>query len=307
MLDSMYSPQVRRQAVSLLDSGISYIEVSRRMGINRSTLRDWTRDRSLIDKYLDTDLCPRCKPVPQPPTKAYAYSYLLGLYLGDGCLTPAGDPAKGVWRLRIACSIPGPGSSTHAWRPWLRSDRITWSPGSLRPVARTYTAIGSTGRAFFLSTVRARNTTDSSSWSPGNKPWSRNTQKSSSGVSSTPTAAVRTIASGRGTGKATTSIRVTTSPTRRRTSSKSSLMRWTGWESPGRFTSARRNPITGIPTSCPSLVRKLSQPWNVSSAPSTEPTGRPRNRTRPVSDGPRRHTSNDPGMVVSRGVRSTGP
>ena len=109
MLDSMYSPQVRRQAVSLLDSGISYIEVSRRMGINRSTLRDWTRDRSLIDKYLDTDLCPRCKPVPQPPTKAYAYSYLLGPYLGDGCLTPAGDPAKGVWRLRIACSNTWPG------------------------------------------------------------------------------------------------------------------------------------------------------------------------------------------------------
>lgn len=105
----MYSPQVRRQAVSLIDSGISYAEVCRRMGINRSTLRDWARDRSLVDKYRDTDLCPRCEPLPRPPTDTRSYAYLLGLYLGDGCLTPAGDPTKGVWRLRIMCDDAWPG------------------------------------------------------------------------------------------------------------------------------------------------------------------------------------------------------
>ncbi|MFE1102588.1 transcriptional regulator [Nocardiopsis alba] len=105
----MYSPHDRRLAVSLLDSGISSTEVSRRTGIDRSTLREWSRDRSLVDRYLGTDLCPRCEPIPRPPSKPDAYAYLLGLYLGDGCLTPAGDPTKGVWRLRIMCSDDRPG------------------------------------------------------------------------------------------------------------------------------------------------------------------------------------------------------
>lgn len=105
----MYSPHIRRQATSLIDSGISHAEVGRRMGINRSTLRSWMLDRSLVDKYVGTDLCPRCEPVPGTPKPPDAYSYLLGLYLGDGCLTPAGDPAKGVWRLRVMCSDTWPG------------------------------------------------------------------------------------------------------------------------------------------------------------------------------------------------------
>ncbi|MBE2997288.1 transcriptional regulator [Nocardiopsis sp. HNM0947] len=105
----MYAPHVRRHALALLDSGISQTDVSRQTGINRTTLREWSQDRSLADKYLGTDLCPRCEPVPRPPTPAHAYSYLLGLYLGDGCLSPAGDPRKKIWRLRIACDDKWPG------------------------------------------------------------------------------------------------------------------------------------------------------------------------------------------------------
>ncbi len=108
-MHAMYSPHVRRDAVSLVDSGISHAEVSRRMGINRSTLRAWTRDRSLVDKYVGTDLCPRCQFVSALPRRPDAYGYLLGLYLGDGCLTPAGDHTKGVWRLRVMCSDAWPG------------------------------------------------------------------------------------------------------------------------------------------------------------------------------------------------------
>lgn len=105
----MYSPHVRREATSLIASGVSYTEVSRRMGINRSTLQSWVRDPSLVDKYLGTDLCPRCEPIPGVPEPLNAYSYLLGLYLGDGCLTPAGDPTKRAWRLRVMCSDTWPG------------------------------------------------------------------------------------------------------------------------------------------------------------------------------------------------------
>lgn len=105
----MYASHVRRSAVSLLDSGISYNEVSRRLGINRATLRAWSRDRSLIDKYRDNGDCPRCEPLPRPPKAADAYSYLLGLYLGDGAINLTGDGSRGVWRLRIYCGDSWPG------------------------------------------------------------------------------------------------------------------------------------------------------------------------------------------------------
>ncbi|MEE2038466.1 helix-turn-helix domain-containing protein [Nocardiopsis sp. CT-R113] len=105
----MYSSHVRQSAVSMLDSGISYSEVCRRTGINRSTLRSWERNRSLIEKYRDNGDCPRCEPIPRPPAQAGPYSYLLGLYLGDGAINLAGDRSRNVWRLRIYCSDCWPG------------------------------------------------------------------------------------------------------------------------------------------------------------------------------------------------------
>jgi hypothetical protein len=105
----MYPPHVRREALALIRSGLSYAEVARRLNVNRSTLREWHRDPSLVDKYAGTDDCVRCRPVPVPPEPQAAYSYLLGLYLGDGCLSYAGDPAKRVYALRIACTSSWPG------------------------------------------------------------------------------------------------------------------------------------------------------------------------------------------------------
>ncbi|WP_306369143.1 transcriptional regulator [Nocardiopsis sp. CC223A] len=104
----MYSSHVRRSAVSMLDSGLSKAEVSRRLGVTPATLRIWSRDRSLIDKYRDNGECPRCEPIPRPPTEARAYSHLLGLYLGDGTISRTGDGTRGVWRLRIFCTETWP-------------------------------------------------------------------------------------------------------------------------------------------------------------------------------------------------------
>jgi hypothetical protein len=48
----------------------------------------------------------RCASAACSPTTGQAYAYLLGQYLGDGCL---GAFPRGVWSLRIACGDAWPG------------------------------------------------------------------------------------------------------------------------------------------------------------------------------------------------------
>ncbi|RSS32390.1 transcriptional regulator [Streptomyces sp. WAC08241] len=49
--------------------------------------------------------CSRCRPVPELPDDTAAYAYLLGLYLGDGCIS---DHPRGGHYLRIACADAWP-------------------------------------------------------------------------------------------------------------------------------------------------------------------------------------------------------
>jgi len=70
-------------------------------------LREW---RDCPDKARSSRTrCPRCSDTPTSPAQRADYAYLLGLYLGDGCISPAGDPAKGVWKLRVICCDAWPG------------------------------------------------------------------------------------------------------------------------------------------------------------------------------------------------------
>lgn len=93
----MYDDRIRSEARSAMTSGESLSSISRRLGISRAALRDW-RDRPARNVPEPTD-CPRCDPsaarLPGP-----AYAQLLGLYLGDGCLSLH---RKGVYSLRIVC------------------------------------------------------------------------------------------------------------------------------------------------------------------------------------------------------------
>jgi hypothetical protein len=90
----VYDASTRRLALSALGGGEALSSVSKRLGISRSTLRSW-RDQPVPDH--DPTACPRCSglPLPQPE-----YAQLLGLYLGDGCLS---EHKKAVYALRIAC------------------------------------------------------------------------------------------------------------------------------------------------------------------------------------------------------------
>jgi hypothetical protein len=102
----MYNRDVRRRALALIKSGQSLLSVSRSTGISRAALRDW---RDHPEKDGTRALCPRCADSPWLPEPRRDYAYLLGLYLGDGCISVSGDPAKGVWALRIACADAWPG------------------------------------------------------------------------------------------------------------------------------------------------------------------------------------------------------
>ena len=95
----MYDISTRKRALALVTQGRSLNSVSRETGISRAAIRSW-QDR----------LEPRPRmahPDPGPPSDESAYAYLLGLYLGDGCIS--GNPRGTGYYLRIACANAWPG------------------------------------------------------------------------------------------------------------------------------------------------------------------------------------------------------
>jgi hypothetical protein len=85
--------------LELVRAGRNDCEIARETGIPRGTIRDWRAGRPPnFERRCGT--CAVCsgnaQSLPLP-----AYTYLLGLYLGDGCLT-AGP--RDVYKLRVACA-----------------------------------------------------------------------------------------------------------------------------------------------------------------------------------------------------------
>ncbi|MFF4499162.1 transcriptional regulator [Streptomyces sp. NPDC001401] len=95
----MYDISTRKRALALVAQGRSLNSVSRETGISRAALRSW---QSRIEPLLRM-----ASPDPGPPADEHAYAYLLGLYLGDGCVSP--HPRGTGYYLRIACADAWPG------------------------------------------------------------------------------------------------------------------------------------------------------------------------------------------------------
>jgi len=101
--------------IELVAAGRNDCEIVRETGIPRGTVRQWrkgqTPDFDRLYTYKGPDGQPRGRAcivcggdplaLPQAP-----YTYLLGLYLGDGCLTAC---PRNVYKLRIACAERYPG------------------------------------------------------------------------------------------------------------------------------------------------------------------------------------------------------
>jgi hypothetical protein len=106
----MRTPQEVATVLDLARAGLNSCEIARRTGIPRGTIRDWragrvpTFDRRGGDDGRIGQCCAVCggEPLllPQVP-----YTYLLGLYLGDGWI--AAHP-RAVYRLRISCAAAYP-------------------------------------------------------------------------------------------------------------------------------------------------------------------------------------------------------
>ncbi|MGP3771560.1 transcriptional regulator [Streptomyces sp. SDT5-1] len=103
----MYDMGTRKRALDLVAQGRSLNSVSKETGVSRAALRAWqTRIEPLPRMLSQAAPCVRCGPEPGPPADAAAYSYLLGLYLGDGCISAG---ARSGYFLRIACADAYPG------------------------------------------------------------------------------------------------------------------------------------------------------------------------------------------------------
>lgn len=96
------------RARSLSQRGLIDREVAQITGVSISAVQKW-RAGTRRGPSSRAD-CPRCngRPLDEP-----AYAYLLGLYLGDGCLTRG---RRDVYALCLACSDAWPGLLTAAKR-----------------------------------------------------------------------------------------------------------------------------------------------------------------------------------------------
>lgn len=99
----MYEIATRKHALALVAQGRSLNSVSKETGISRWALRAWQQRIDPLPRTRST--CRRCESPARAPEDAAAYSYLLGLYLGDGCISKLAR----TYFLRIACADAWPG------------------------------------------------------------------------------------------------------------------------------------------------------------------------------------------------------
>src|SRR4051794_14816445 len=86
----VHPPEIRAKALALVEAGLNDCEISRRLGIPRSTIRDWRCPTYVPQngKPRLPETCPRCWRAAKPMFfTAEDYAELLGFYLGDGCIS----------------------------------------------------------------------------------------------------------------------------------------------------------------------------------------------------------------------------
>ena len=97
------------RVLALTAWGVNNCEIARRTGIPRGTIRDWVNGRTPDFERAwagaRASACAVCRGDPDSLPQA-AYCYLLGVYLGDGCILAT---HRGVYKLRVTCALAYPG------------------------------------------------------------------------------------------------------------------------------------------------------------------------------------------------------
>ncbi len=93
---------VVEHALQMHERGTPIAGIARALGVSRAAVRDWVDDPAerlakarAAAAHAAGEQCPKLANVPRD-----SYSYVLGQYLGDGCISAAGT--RGVFKLRIA-------------------------------------------------------------------------------------------------------------------------------------------------------------------------------------------------------------
>jgi hypothetical protein len=92
----VHSSRTVRAALELARSGSNATEIARQLAIPRRTVADWLRGST--PQTADPDACCKHDPCDLPRD----YVYLLGMYLGDGCIS---NHHRGVYKLRIFLDV----------------------------------------------------------------------------------------------------------------------------------------------------------------------------------------------------------
>ena len=100
----MHSRATVENALGMSDAGASSVEIAAALGVPRRTVHDWLHGR--VPSTADASGCDTCGGVHDLRSLPTSYVYLLGLYLGDGCLS---RHPGGVYKLRITLDERYPG------------------------------------------------------------------------------------------------------------------------------------------------------------------------------------------------------
>jgi hypothetical protein len=157
-------------------AGMNDGTIARQTGIPRPTVRDWRRrPPKTLRRPGASSPCGVLHDFSTLP--AAAYSYLLGLYLGDGCISQN----RRVWRLRIVLDTKYPQIIERC-----RAAIDMLMPGQHASATQKPTRCVEVGHyskhwpCLFPQHGPAENTTDASHWSLGSRHSSTKRQKSSS-------------------------------------------------------------------------------------------------------------------------------
>jgi hypothetical protein len=136
---------------SLAASGMNDCAIARKTGIPRRTVRDLRCRPTIRDRLAaGSSTCGIDHDFPSLPPAAY--SYLLGIYLGDGCVSRGGR----VWRLRITLDSRYPGIIARCRETIEVLCRASVRGlGDVPTIARKFICTRNIGRVYFPSTDRA--------------------------------------------------------------------------------------------------------------------------------------------------------